>query len=211
MSTQMDDKKSLAQSQGAYADPLTDHNYDGIQEYDNPLPTWWTLTFYATIVWAVIYFVGITMGFIPTYGEDLKDEQQELTDLRQKYEDSQPKIVITEEMLTEASKDEAKLAAGSKAFGEKCAACHGDKGQGLIGPNLTDKFWLHGGSLMAIHKVVDKGVLEKGMPAWGGVLNKDELIGVVGHIATLQGTQPEGAKEPQGEAYEPAQAEEAKP
>ncbi len=182
---------------------LTDHNYDGIQEYDNPLPTWWTLTFYATIAWAILYFVGITFDIIPTYEKDLEAGQAELAAMRQRHEDSQPKIVITEEMLAAIATDDAKTKAGAEIFAAKCAACHGDKGQGLIGPNLTDKFWLHGGSMLSIHKVVDKGVLDKGMPAWGGALQNDEVMNVVGFIKTLQGTKPDGAKAPQGPAYEP--------
>jgi cytochrome c oxidase cbb3-type subunit 3 len=204
--SQKQDEGARARSQGEYADPLMDHNYDGIQEYDNPLPTWWTLTLYATIAWAAVYFVGIGVGLIPTYEEDLKEGQAELAQMRQRYEDSQPKVVVTEELLASAIQEGGRVEAGAKAFGEKCAACHGDKGQGLIGPNLTDRFWLHGGGLVEIHKVIDKGVTEKGMPAWGGILNRDELVGVVGYIQSLQGSNPEGAKEPQGSPYEPKAA-----
>lgn len=182
---------------------LTDHNYDGIQEYDNPMPTWWTLTFYATVAWSAVYFIGIGMGLLPSYGDDLKTEQDDLASIRKKYEDSQPKIVITEEALVEASKDPGRVQAGATVYAEKCAPCHGDKGQGVIGPNLTDNQWIHGGSLTSIHGVVEKGFTAKGMPAWKGVLKDPQLVDVVGYIHTLQGTNPPNPKAPEGEVYPP--------
>ena len=89
---------------------------------------------------------------------------------------------------------------------EVCAACHGDKGQGGIGPNLTDAYWIHGGDVKSVFKVVKYGVLEKGMISWKDEMKPGEMQAVVSYIFTLQGTNPDGAKEPQGQLYTPEAA-----
>lgn len=83
---------------------------------------------------------------------------------------------------------------GTQVFESKCANCHGKKGEGGIGPNLTDGHWIHGGKLAQIAAIIEKGVNEKGMPPWGAVLSRDELRGAVAYIRTLRGTNPPGAK-----------------
>jgi cytochrome c oxidase cbb3-type subunit 3 len=91
-------------------------------------------------------------------------------------------------------------AEGQAVFAGKCAACHGAEGQGLIGPNLTDKFWIHGKGLRAdILKTVSDGVVEKGMPAWAAMLKEEELFAVVGYVYSLRAN-PKAGKEPQGAA-----------
>jgi cytochrome c oxidase cbb3-type subunit 3 len=88
-------------------------------------------------------------------------------------------------------------------FVKNCAACHGDHGQGLIGPNLTDDNWLHGQGVPAdIVKTISEGVAEKGMPPWGPVLKPEEIVGATAYIRSLHGSNPAGAKEPQGPVYE---------
>ncbi|QDG53680.1 c-type cytochrome [Persicimonas caeni] len=198
MSSQTNNQQSSSGDQ--YADELLDHNYDGIQEYDNPMPGWWKAIFYITIVWAAVYFVGINMGYIPTYQDDLERGQAELQAMRDKHQQEAPAVDAA--MLAQAVEDEAMLADGKAAFMTNCASCHGQKGEGLIGPNLTDKYWLHGGELTDIHKVVKDGVTAKGMPAWGNILTQDEVVGVVAYIETIKGTNPPNAKEPQGEPVE---------
>ena len=91
---------------------------------------------------------------------------------------------------------------GKKSFGEKCSSCHGTQAQGLIGPNLTDSFWLHGnGSPSAIAKVIQDGVPDKGMPSWGPLLSRDELTQIAAYLVSLKGSHPAGAKAPQGPEY----------
>jgi cytochrome c oxidase cbb3-type subunit 3 len=87
---------------------------------------------------------------------------------------------------------------GGKIYSTNCIACHGDKGQGGVGPNLTDKFWIHGGDVKALFKTLTYGVPEKGMIAWNKTLNPLQIQKVASFILTLQGTNPAGAKEPQG-------------
>ena len=198
MSSQSSNNTPSADSK--YQDELLDHEYDGIREYDNPMPGWWKWMFYATIVWAVIYFVGINLGYVPTYEDDLAAGQAELQVMRDKHELESP--TVDQAMLAEAAADEQAIATGKEAYATNCASCHGQKGEGLIGPNLTDKYWLHGGSLADIHTTVKEGVTEKGMPAWGGMLTQDQVIGVVAFIDSIKGTDPPNAKEPQGEPVE---------
>lgn len=197
MSSQTD--KSTGSSDSQYADELLDHNYDGIQEYDNPMPGWWKAIFYATVVWAVIYFVGITMGYVPTYEEDLEAGQAELQAMRDQHQQASPAVDAT--MLAAAAEDPAVVADGKAAFMTNCASCHGQKGEGLIGPNLTDEYWLHGAEMTEVYKVVKDGVTAKGMPAWGSILTQDEVVGVTAYIESIKDTNVSG-KEPQGEPVE---------
>lgn len=95
------------------------------------------------------------------------------------------------------------LEEGSAIFRSKCAVCHGMKGQGMVGANLTDKYWLHGnGSLEAIYDTVTNGVLEQGMVAWKKELSEDEILAVTVFVHSLQGTNPPKPKAPQGEMIE---------
>jgi len=184
-----------------YKDELLDHNYDGIMEYDNPMPGWWVAIFVITVIWAVIYLVGIELNVLPRYGDDLKAGQKELAMMREAHEASQPKLVIDEAMLAEASKDADNRTKGAAVYAANCASCHGDKAQGVIGPNLTDDHWLYGRDYMAIHKVIVDGTAN-GMPPWGSILAPQEVVEVVAYIDSVHGTNPAGAKEPQGDKYE---------
>jgi cytochrome c oxidase cbb3-type subunit 3 len=98
-------------------------------------------------------------------------------------------------------KDSAKVKAGKDLFQVRCVACHGASGQGLIGPNLTDEYWLHGGKLTDISNTITNGVSDKGMPPWGPVMTADQIHSVVAFIRSIRGTNPSGAKAPQGELY----------
>ncbi len=182
-----------------YQDILTSHEYDGIREYDNPMPFWWKAVFLVTVIWSPIYVIGIEFGYINDYGEDLREDTAVVSSLRAKTMAAAP--VVDEALIVASAGDPARVAAGQKVFMATCASCHNQQGQGLIGPNLTDKFWLHGGSPMDIHKVVVEGVAANGMPAWGNIISIDDAINVTAFIATLQGTEPENPKDPQGEPY----------
>ena len=92
----------------------------------------------------------------------------------------------------------ARVQAGKSIFQVRCASCHGAEGQGGIGPNLTDDYWLHGGKMTEIRDTVTRGVPEKGMPPWGALLKKDEIHSVVAFIKSIRGSQPPNAKAPQG-------------
>ncbi len=193
---------STEESTGRYEDVLTTHNYDGIQEYDNPMPSWWTWIFVATVVWAAVYFVGINIDLIPDYQDTLAAEMERASALKAAVAKDVPPV--TQEMLAEAAASEAVVAKGAEVYTMNCAACHGNKGQGLIGPNLTDNAWLYGGSLTDIHTTVEKGKPDKGMPAWGEVLLQEDQVAVTAYVDSIRGTNPPDPKPPEGEPYEPA-------
>lgn len=185
------------------AEVIPGHEYDGIQEYDNPMPGWWTWLFIATIVFSVVYVLGVhVFGFIPTYQDDLAESQAELAAIRTAYEEAHPVVVYDEEKLEEYVGDPAQIEAGAALFQTYCIPCHGDQGQGVIGPNLTDKYWLHGNTNEDIYNVITNGVVEKGMAPWANVLTPEQRAQVLAFIRSIEGTNPPGAKAPQGQFYE---------
>jgi cytochrome c oxidase cbb3-type subunit 3 len=178
-------------------DPLTDHSYDGIQEYDNPMPKWWLYLFYASIAYSVLYWlnvpgIGSGKGRIANY-------EREVAEAKARIAATQPAApVVSAELLRSVASDPARLADGRTTFANTCAPCHRADGGGNIGPNLTDRAWLHGGKPMDLYKTVTGGVLDKGMPAWAQVLKPEQQVNVVGYVLTLRGAHVENPKPPQG-------------
>jgi cytochrome c oxidase cbb3-type subunit III len=175
---------------------LTGHEYDGIVEYDNPMPGWWTRTFWATFVFSLGYFVhyqltgnGATVA--DTYATDMREYRE--AQLAQSLGE-----VMTEAGLTQLMSDPALMKDARTVFVARCIQCHADRGQGNIGPNLTDDHWLYGaGSLMELHEIVANGRPQKGMPAWARLLRPLELAQVVAYVGTLRNTNVPG-RPPQG-------------
>lgn len=181
-------------------DQLLDHVYDGIQEYDNPLPTWWTVILWVTIVWGVLYGINVIPGVGSGGGREAGYEA-EMTAAAERYgtPEQQAGASIDVPAMTAALADPAALAAGRSAFEATCAPCHERDGGGGIGPNLTDGFWLHGNTYRDILAVVSNGVPDKGMPMWSAVLTPEQVAQVSAYLATLHGTKPAKAKAPQGD------------
>ena len=179
------------------------HKYDGIREYDNPMPGWWTAIFLITIAFAPIYVLGVhVFDWIDDYGDDLAEAQADLAQIREAYATSGPAFKTDEGALREYAADAEFAEAGAATFEAICAACHGNVGQGLIGPNLTDDYWIHGGSPTDVYRVISEGVPAQGMPAWDGQLSEEEQAQAMAYVLSLRGTNPPGAKEPQGDLYE---------
>ncbi len=179
-----------------YDVPLADHEYDGIQELDNGAPFWWQLFFYLSIAFAVLYYVYYEWGTGESSDSRLRQEMAEVLRLQSKNASVAPDDQEFEKLAGLAATRDA----GKKTYATNCASCHAADGGGLIGPNLTDRFWIHGkGSYGDLYKVISGGVADKGMPGWKGLLSKDDLLGVVAHVKSLQGTSPAVAKAPQGE------------
>ncbi|MFM6927161.1 MAG: cbb3-type cytochrome c oxidase N-terminal domain-containing protein [Bdellovibrio sp.] len=173
------------------------HEYDGIIEHDNPLPTWWLWTFLITIIFAFLYYLHYELAGGPTLQQELKVAMEHLEKEKASVVATSP--VETEDSLKAAFEKDGMLALGAEVFSGKCAACHGAQLQGQIGPNLTDNFWLHGkGSRLDLVKVIRDGVADKGMPPWGPVLKEKELYAVTALILSKHGSNPPGAKAPQG-------------
>jgi cytochrome c oxidase cbb3-type subunit 3 len=181
---------------------IVDHDFDGIKELSNPIPPWFNVLFYGTIIIGILYFVAYhIIDFAPLQDEEYRKEmaiaEVQKNEFLRKIGNSIDENSVT--ILT----DEASLDAGKQEYISKCAACHGQSGEGGVGPNLTDKYWLHGGSVNNVFKIIKYGVPAKGMIAWQSSLNPLKMQHVTSYILSLQGTNPVGGKEPQGELYEP--------
>lgn len=180
---------------------ITGHRYDGIREYDNPMPRWWLWLFWASIAWSPLYVLAVhVFDWIPTYGERLAAQTEQLEEVRTTFAASNPTFSTEPAALAEYAANPDNAAAGAAVYASAaCVACHGDKGQGLIGPNLTDEYWIHGAKAENLFTVLTNGVLEKGMPAQQATLSDEQRGQLVAYIFSLKGTNPPGAKAPQGD------------
>jgi len=174
---------------------LTEH-YDGIVEHDHPLPNWWVTIFIVTIIYSVFYYGYYEIFDGPSTDQELAESLEDIKNLEGKSGDGDVFANIDELI-----KDSKNIEIGKKIFAEKCFMCHGDKGQGIIGPNMTDNFWLHGNKPKDILHVIQKGVPEKGMVPWEAVLSPEEQVAAVAFIISLKGTNPAGAKASEGTEY----------
>ncbi|MBC3540108.1 c-type cytochrome [Rufibacter sediminis] len=180
---------------------MEDHTYDGIFEFDNDLPPWWKYTFYVTIVFGIGYLLNYHVfqsGDLQIAEYEAEVQQASLLSPAGSSEGNVNEVTNFKP-LTEAPK----LEAGKAAFVQNCAACHGAEGQGVVGPNLTDEFWLHGGDVNDVYKTIKYGVTSKGMVAWQKKLSDDQILEVSSYILSIQGSKPANAKAPQGEKYVP--------
>ena len=183
-----------------------DHSYDGIKELDNHLPPWWKWLFYGTIGWAVVYIIVFHFSnSLPLSEEEYQNEVALAEEKARQLRASQPQIAIDENALT-FTQDVAIIEKGKSVFAEyNCGSCHRNDGGGnTIGPNLTDEYWLHGGDIKNVFTTIKNGVVEKGMPAWGKSMKPDAVRDVTFFVMSLQGTNPQNAKAPQGEIFKGA-------
>ncbi|NBC17615.1 MAG: c-type cytochrome [Bacteroidetes bacterium] len=191
-------------SSGGYQDQvIKGHKYDGIREYDNPMPGWWVAIFWGSVIFAGIYVLGVhVFDFIDTYEEDLAESLEQLETVRTAYAEANPTFEADPATLAEFVGEEQAIEAGAQTYAAVCASCHGAEGGGSIGPNLTDNYWVHGNTNMDMFNVITDGVAAKGMPPWDSALSPEERAQLVAFIQSLEGTDPPNAKEPQGELYE---------
>lgn len=178
------------------------HNYDGIEELDNPTPPWWQWAFILSAIFGVVYL------WIYFVAYSAPDQIQELQIANVKAEEQIKAYMAnsankidenTVTVLTEASD----INEGKKIFTSVCAACHGTDGGGIVGPNLTDNYWLHGGTINDIFKTIKYGVPEKGMKSWKDDFTPKQIAQLSSFIATLKGKKPVNPKEPQGDLIAP--------
>jgi cytochrome c oxidase cbb3-type subunit 3 len=183
----------MADNQEPKVDPIQGeilHEYDGILEADNELPRWWLITFYGTIVFAAaywFYYEGFAIGHHPVvlYADEMAARAAEGGE-------------VTEEMLATFAGDPAMVETN-------CVVCHGTRGEGNIGPNLTDSAWIHGGTPVAIHTTISNGVVARGMPAWSATLGRDSVLRAVAFVLSVRDTNvpgraPEGPRDASGAA-----------
>ena len=187
------------------SDIMLDHDYDGIRELDNNLPPWWLYGFYVTIGFSIFYiiffhFSPYAMSSSEKYELEMAKAQEEVDAYLAKQADQ-----IDENNVYQLTEADA-LAQGQEIFKAQCAACHLDHGGGSpvsVGPNLTDEYWIHGGSISDVFSTIKYGVPEKGMISWKTQLRPADMHAVASYIMTLQGTNPENARAPQGDLYVP--------
>ena len=179
---------------------MLDHNYDGIQELDNDLPPWWKYGFYLTIVFSIIYLVHFHV--INTGKLQLGEYEDQLATAKVNLEAYKKKAAnLVDESNVMFLNDAASLGSGKLIYMDNCAACHGRAGEGGVGPNLTDDYWLHMGGIKDIFKTIKYGWPEKGMKAWQQDLGAKQINEVASYVKSLYGSKPANAKEQQGELY----------
>jgi len=183
---------------------LGGHEYDGIRELDNRMPRWWLYLFYITIVFAVVYMLGYHVtGWWPSQDKEYEIEMAEQAAIKK----ANPEPVVDLEAMVPMT-DPADLAAGQETYKKICSVCHGQNGEGLVGPNFTDQYWIHGDStnntisIKHLYNVVITGVIEKGMIPYKDQLSPVQIQQVLSYILTLQGTSPANQKAPQGPKYD---------
>jgi cytochrome c oxidase cbb3-type subunit III len=177
-----------------------DHNYDGIRELDNHLPPWWVNMFVLTCIWALGY-----MWYYHWGGEGPNQEQEYNNSVETAKKEIATALAgkanAVDESNVTALRDASALGEGELIYKSVCAACHGQLGEGTVGPNFTDEYWLHGGGIKNVFKVIKYGVPEKGMIAWSAQLKPADMQKVASYILTLKGTNPPNPKAPQGEIW----------
>jgi cytochrome c oxidase cbb3-type subunit 3 len=180
------------------ADTL-EHSYDGIQELDNRIPPWFTTLFAATVVFAGIYMLDYHVFSSSPLSADEYKEEIALADLHRRI------VLATEGSIDEsqlvALTDPAAIQRGAEEYGKYCVSCHGNKGQGLVGPNLTDDYWIHGGGVRNVYATIKQGVPAKGMISWQLVFTPKQIQELASYVLTLRGTNPPGAKKAEGVPY----------
>ena len=194
------DKMNASVSIEQEADIMMDHDYDGIKELDNNLPPWWIYGFYFTIIFAVVYLfhfhvIGTGDLQLAEYNEQIAQGKRDVDAYRKKAAN------LVDENNATLLTDKGSLSAGKATFVANCVACHGANGEGGVGPNLTDDFWIHEGDIKDIFKTLKYGYPEKGMKAWEQDLGARQIHEVASYVKSLQGTKPANPKAQEGELY----------
>ena len=180
--------------------PILDHEYDGIKEYDNPMPGWWVAAFWASFFFALGY---VFQYHVSPNGVSVADAyEKDMAEARAVEAKRSLGESVTEAGLKKLSLDPALMKDAQAIFAQRCTPCHGEHGQGVIGPNLTDAYWLHGGGLMEIYKTVSEGVPAKGMPPWKMQLSAIQTRELAAYVGSLS-AHPVAGKASEGELVQP--------
>ena len=182
------------------ADLDTGHDYDGIREFDNPLPRWWLVTLYGAMGFAVFYWLyyhTLEAGPLPLAEYEAELQQANVEEAEREAKLEAAGKGVNDGLLLAMAQSPETVQRGQALFKQNCLQCHGDRGQGLVGPNLTDSYWLHGSKATDIYKVISSGILDKGMPAWRTLLGPSKVKDAAAFILTLRNTNVPG-KPPQG-------------
>ncbi|MEZ6016495.1 MAG: cbb3-type cytochrome c oxidase N-terminal domain-containing protein [Planctomycetota bacterium] len=186
---------------------MTGHVYDGIQEYDNPLPGWWTALFWGTIVFTFAYlFVSLVRS--EWTSTRAAYEREIARNLERQFATLGELTMDRDTLLSFVTDPEQQkwLAVGSAIFQTNCVSCHGRDGSGVTGPNMTDDHYLLVKTIEDIPKTIVNGSAAKGMPAWGNRLMQNEIVLVAAYIASLRGQNVPSPRPAEGEVIPPFDA-----
>jgi cytochrome c oxidase cbb3-type subunit 3 len=173
------------------------HAYDGIREYDNPLPGWWKWLFVITVVISPVYLMVFHVG---ADGRSLEEQYRAAMDAntKKKYKEIGD-LTADAKTLLQYSGDPEWVVVGQSIYKVNCVSCHGPDGGGLVGPNLCDENYKHIKGIADIYKVINEGVAGGAMPAWGTRIgNKNDLVMISAYVASLRGSKPAKPKGPDG-------------
>ena len=182
------------------ADVMLDHDYDGIRELDNVLPPWWVNLFYATIIFAFVYLVRFHVMGDYTQAQEFDKEVELATIEIAKNATAAPDDMSIDKvtLLTDAES----IAKGKEIYTNTCIACHKVDGGGSVGPNLTDEFWINGGGIKNVFKIISEGSSNNpSMVAWKNTLKPKDIQKISSYVLSLQGSKPAGGKEAEGEKW----------
>ena len=177
-------------------DTVMDHEFDGIQEFDNRLPNWWLWLMWGSMVFALLYWVffhTLGVGVLPVERFEMEMQVAQEAQIARALEAG-----IDNEFFVMMSQNPDKVDDGREIFVKHCVACHLDQGQGSVGPNLTDGYWIHGCEPMQMLKIINDGIAAKGMPAWMNQLGPTRVNAVLAYILTIKDNDVAG-KAPEGE------------
>lgn len=186
-------------------DIMFDHDFDGIKELDSKIPPWFSWLFILTIIFAAYYMLQYHV-----FGSGQVMQEEYTVEVNKAALEKEALIksgaFVNEETVTLLT-DASGLEAGKAIFEANCIACHAADGGGIVGPNLTDDYWIHGGGIKNVFKVIKYGVVEKGMIAWQTQLNPNQMQEVSSYVLSLQGTAPAAPKQPEGEIWKEEKTE----
>jgi len=193
------DRKFFTKAAEKEADVLLDHDYDGIKELDNALPPWWKYGFYVTIC---IGFAYMYHFHVSKTGKN--PEQEYVAEIQKAQAEMEVYMAMAKDLVDESNVqfDKEGIETGKALYAKSCIACHGQSGEGSVGPNLTDDYWIHGGSMNDIFKTIKYGYPDKGMQAWQQQFSPKQMQQISSYIRSMKGTNPPNAKPPQGDLYQ---------
>jgi cytochrome c oxidase cbb3-type subunit 3 len=187
---------------GSIPGEMQDHVYDGIREYDNPLPGWWTWLFVASCIFSFFYWIYFHLG---TEGRTIHDQyDRNAADIFERRFAKIGTLTPDRETILKYMKDPEFITVGKVVYKTNCVSCHGANGEGNVGPNLTDDHWKNVKLIEDIARVIEQGAANGAMPAWRNRLSHiNQIVLAAAYVASLRGTHPGGGKQAEGDPIPP--------
>lgn len=180
-------------------DIMMDHEYDGIHELDNVVPPWFNFLFYGSMIVGIIYFINFHV--VNNTWSSKGEYDNEIQAARLHREILIKSGAFIDETTVILLADAGTIQSGKEIFTKNCVSCHGNQAGGLVGPNLTDDYWIHGGGIKNVFTTIKNGVPSKGMISWQTQLTPKQMQEVASYILSLKGTKPANPKAPEGTLY----------